>query len=78
MCNFSGHPKGICHSHYSANNFGGMATAILVPKTNAVTTTCFFHVGGFFTGMMAMQKCQTYYHVRAQCRSITTLHASVK
>lgn len=60
----TGLPKGICHSHYSAFNFPGFMSSLLTPNTPAVSTTCFFHVGGFFTGILAIVKRQTYYHVR--------------
>lgn len=59
----TGLPKGICHSHFGAFHFGGFGKSMAKPNTPSVTTTCFFHVGGFMTGMMALEKRQTYYHV---------------
>ena len=56
-------PKGIQHTHYSALNWMGWAAAVAAEKANSVTTTCFFHVGGFYTGTLALMKKQTYYHV---------------
>lgn len=59
-----GAPKGICHSHTSAWNWGGYSNSFIKEHSNTVTTTCFFHVGGFFTGINACVKHQSYYHVR--------------
>merc|ERR1719270_3157243 len=43
----TGMPKGICHSHWSSLNFFGYSKTMCESDTPAVTTTCFFHVGGF-------------------------------
>jgi len=59
----TGLPKGICHTHFSSFNFCGWTEMVMKPNTNTVTTTCFFHVGGFYTGLMAMLKRQTYFHM---------------
>ena len=61
----TGLPKGICHSHFSTHHFGGIiGKSVVKPDTPSVTTTCFFHVGGFFTGVLALEKRMTYNHVR--------------
>jgi hypothetical protein len=36
---------------------------MIKPDTKMVATTCFFHMGGFFTGINAVLKHQTYHHV---------------
>jgi len=59
----TGIPKGVCHSHYTAYNFAPLWETFVVKKTSVVTTTCFFHVGGFLTGTMAVLAKQTYYHM---------------
>lgn len=59
----TGLPKGICHTHFTAWNFPGYLTTMITPHSQAVSTTCFFHVGGFFTGIVAMEKHQTYHHM---------------
>lgn len=61
----TGLPKGICHSHFGAFHFPGFGKSMVTPNSPAVTTTCFFHVGGFFTGMLALEKRQTYHHVKS-------------
>ena len=58
-----GSPRGICHSHTSAWNWGGFSNYFITEHSNLVTTTCFFHVGGFFTGVNACRKHSSYYHV---------------
>ncbi len=55
--------QGICHSHYTCLNFGGILGTILQKDEPMVTTTCFFHVGGFFTGVYAMIFHQFFYHM---------------
>ena len=37
---------------------------ILTKNSNFVTTTCFFHVGGFFAGMRAIYERNGNFHVR--------------
>ena len=60
----TGLPKGICHSHFTTHHFGGfVAKSQVKPNSPSVTTTCFFHVGGFFTGILALEKRMTYHHV---------------
>jgi len=59
----TGLPKGICHSHYSTLHFIGFGKVHQQPDTPSVTTTCFFHVGGFLTGTMALEKRVTYHHM---------------
>ncbi len=59
----TGLPKGICHSHFTAWHFPGYLMTMMQPHTDAVSTTCFFHVGGFFTGTVALVKHQTFHHV---------------
>jgi len=58
-----GSPKGICHSHTSAWNWGGFSNYFIKEHSNMVTTTCFSHVGGFFTGINACRTHGSYYHV---------------
>ena len=63
----TGLPKGICHSHFSTHHFGGfIGKSQVKPNSPSVTTTCFFHVGGFFTGVLALEKRMTYHHVSAK------------
>ena len=45
----TGLPKGICHSHWSTLHFWGFGKTYKVFDKPIVTTTCFFHVGGFLT-----------------------------
>ncbi len=59
----TGMPKGICHSHCGAFHFLGFAKTMSQSNINVMTTTCFFHVGGFFTGINALEKRQTFNHV---------------
>jgi len=60
----TGLPKGICHSHFTTHHFGGfVAKSQVKPNSPSVTTTCFFHVGGFFTGILALEKRMTYHHM---------------
>ena len=68
----SGLPKGICHSHYGAYHFSGFSKSLLSPNQSSVASTCFFHVGGFFTGIIALEKCQTFHHVSKSYLSIST------
>ena len=61
----TGLPKGICHGHFSSwNAFNSIGSSIMDRVTNAiVTTTCFFHIGGFFTSMRTLCERQSNYHV---------------
>ena len=59
----TGLPKGICHSHFSALHFMGYAKTFNTVDTPSVTTTCFFHVGGFLTGILALEGRNTFNHV---------------
>ena len=59
-----GSPKGICHSHTTAWNWGGYSNYFIKEHSTMVTTTCFSHVGGFFTGINACRTHSSYYHVR--------------
>ena len=47
-------------SHLDASGFGKVHQQANTP---AVTTTCFFHVGGFLTATLALEKRVTYNHV---------------
>ena len=58
-----GLPKGVCHSHFTILNILGALQGMIKADTKMVATTCFFHVGGFFTGINAVLKHQTYHHV---------------
>ena len=60
----TGLPKGICHGHFSAFHFAGFAKVMVEPDSPSVTTTCFFHVGGFMTAILSLEKRLTYHHVR--------------
>ncbi len=48
-------------SHYTSLNFG--MTSMLVPDERIVTTTCFFHVGGFYTGIYSLCAHQYFFHM---------------
>jgi hypothetical protein len=61
---FVGLPKGVCHSHFSILNILGSLQTLITPHSTMVATTCFFHIGGFTTGINTLIKHQTYYHVR--------------
>ena len=67
----TGLPKGICHSHFSALHFMGYAKTFNTVDTPSVTTTCFFHVGGFLTGILALEGRNTFNHVS---KSLFHLH----
>ena len=58
-----GLPKGVCHSHFSILNILGSLQSMIKSDSIMVATTCFFHLGGFFTGINAVLKHQSYYHV---------------
>lgn len=60
----TGLPKGICHSHFSSWNAFSTFGDELPTHANNVTTTCFFHVGGFFVAFRSILERQSYYHVR--------------
>ncbi|TRY63736.1 hypothetical protein TCAL_04290 [Tigriopus californicus] len=59
----TGHPKAICHTHFSALRMAGVSVNFLTPKTNVVTTTCFFHMGGFFAAMLSFVRHLSCYHM---------------
>ena len=59
----TGLPKGIVHSHFSTLNFFGFLESTIQPNTPIVATTCFFHVGGFMAGIVALKEGVTFYHV---------------
>ena len=59
----TGLPKGICHSHWSTLHFMGFGKTYQEFDKPVVTTTCFFHVGGFLTGTLSLEKRSTYHHV---------------
>ena len=59
----TGLPKGICHSHWSALHFFGYAKTLVIFDAPSVATTCFFHVGGFLTGTLALERRNTFHHV---------------
>ena len=59
----SGLPKGICHSHWSTLHIMGFSKTYQLFDKPMVTTTCFFHVGGFYTGILSLEKRNTYHHV---------------
>ena len=59
----TGLPKGICHSHWSALHFMGYAKTFNTFDAPSVATTCFFHVGGFLTGTLALEYRNTFHHV---------------
>ena len=59
----TGSPKGICHSHFSAYYFAGFGKSLTEKNRPSVATTCFFHVGGFCTAIMAIEKRMTFHHV---------------
>ena len=62
----TGMPKGICHSHFSSwNAFSNNTIDDILVHANNVTTTCFFHVGGFFTGLRSICRGESYFHVSA-------------
>lgn len=67
----TGLPKGICHSHLSAwNMFSSINTDIISQKvSNNVSTTCFFHIGGFFLAISSLQQRQSLYHVNLYYKS---------
>ena len=60
----AGTPKGICHTHFSIYNWAGVGATLVQKKTNVVSTSNFFHVGGFMGAVGALQNGQTFYHVR--------------
>lgn len=59
----TGNPKAICHTHFSAYRMAGVSVNFLIPKTNAVTSTCFFHMGGFFAALMSFVRHLSCYHM---------------
>lgn len=63
----TGLPKGICHSHFTAwNMFRSVNSEIISREVcNNVSTTCFFHIGGFFLAISSLQQRQSLFHVRS-------------
>lgn len=59
----TGLPKGICHSHFSAWNAFSALSDEIPTHCNNVSTTCFFHIGGFFVGIRSIRERQSYFHV---------------
>ena len=62
----TGSPKGICHSHFGQQNFFSLAKTQIMSKDRnnpVMQTTSFFHVGGFNTPIIALEKRQTDNHV---------------
>ena len=59
----TGLPKGICHSHFGALHIIGFGKVMVEPNSSQVTTTCFFHVGGFAAATLSLEKRLTYHHV---------------
>ena len=58
---------GICHSHYTSWMWiisWITDEHLLIKNTNFVTTTCFFHIGGFITGIRAIYERNSNFHVR--------------
>ena len=59
----TGLPKGICHSHFSALHLVGFAKDMVEQDSPQVTTTCFFHIGGFTDATISLERRLTYHHV---------------
>jgi len=62
----TGSPKGICHSHFGQQNFFSLAKTQVMSKDRnnpVMQTTSFFHVGGFNTPIIALEKRQTDNHL---------------
>ncbi|XP_059093403.1 luciferin 4-monooxygenase-like isoform X1 [Tigriopus californicus] len=59
----TGHPKAICHTHFSALRMGGVTFNFMEPKMSLVISTCFFHGGGFIAALFSFMRHQCCHHM---------------